>query len=483
MENLMRFRHNAMNVTSVSAFEGIRGGINQNCKDVYFVRFLGVSDTLVSDVSQMDKRMAERMHEGRIIYRRILKLPQGCPPEEIPDYESFYRAWTEQKKDLASAKVLPDYREYAALLGSGLKKILEIYSANKTFSASMEKNFIIKMMYWHDFLLSDAMKRWEPKQSVKLVLSNITKKQEYLFACLLTFLGCDVLLLQSEADISKEEEDLNFSQKVILGDFSKINLPDPQAQPAAARASEPAGRAVSAKKTPPEPVSAARPVSAGKPAAQAQPESVRKPVSIVRPASAAQKSLARQEKSFEQLALLASSVVMIGIHDKKGDMIGTGSGIMIGKDGYILTNSHVASGGCFYSIRIEEEETVYSTDELIKYHSVLDLAVLRIERRLNPLPIYSGSSRLVRGQKVVAIGSPLGLFNSVSDGIISGFRKIDGVDMIQFTAPTSHGSSGGALLNMYGEVIGISTAGFDNAQNINLAVGYESIHPFIKGFT
>ena len=46
-----------------------------------------------------------------------------------------------------------------------------------------------------------------------------------------------------------------------------------------------------------------------------------------------------------------------------------------------------------------------------------------------------------------SIGSPLGLFNSVSNGIISGFRKLDGVDMIQFTAPISHGSSGGAVLN------------------------------------
>ena len=72
--------------------------------------------------------------------------------------------------------------------------------------------------------------------------------------------------------------------------------------------------------------------------------------------------------------------------------------------------------------------------------------------------------------------------NSISDGIISGFRTIDGVDMIQFTAPISHGSSGGAVLNMYGEVIGISTAGFDRGQNINLAVGYESINLFIQGF-
>ena len=82
---------------------------------------------------------------------------------------------------------------------------------------------------------------------------------------------------------------------------------------------------------------------------------------------------------------------------------------------------------------------------------------------------------------MVAIGSPLGLFNSISDGIIAGFRTIDRVDMIQFTAPISHGSSGGAVLNMYGEVIGISTAGFDDGQNINLAMGYECIRMFAKG--
>ena len=96
--------------------------------------------------------------------------------------------------------------------------------------------------------------------------------------------------------------------------------------------------------------------------------------------------------------------------------------------------------------------------------------------------MYTGDKKLVRGQRVVAIGSPLGLFNSVSDGIISGFRNVNGVDMIQFTAPTSHGSSGGAVLNMYGEVIGMSTAGIDSGQNLNLAVKYEDINPFIRGF-
>ena len=99
-----------------------------------------------------------------------------------------------------------------------------------------------------------------------------------------------------------------------------------------------------------------------------------------------------------------------------------------------------------------------------------------------PLPIYNGNKPLIRGQKVVAIGSPLGLFNSVSDGIISGFRTIQDTDMIQFTAPTSPGSSGGALLNMQGEVIGICTAGINEGQNINLAVDYRTIRFFVEGF-
>ncbi len=54
--------------------------------------------------------------------------------------------------------------------------------------------------------------------------------------------------------------------------------------------------------------------------------------------------------------------------------------------------------------------------------------------------------------------------------------------MIQFTAPISHGSSGGAVLNMYGELIGISQGGFDEGQNINLAVDYTTVLPFIRGF-
>lgn len=334
-------------------------------------------------------------------------------------------------------------------------------------------------------------------------------------------MGCDVLLLQSGTDISPKEDALNLSQKVKNGSFQQIVIPEynkaeilteiRQSSCPSGNALHSGAQAVSQNvrfsaagtstdtsgpivlKIPPRPGSSkaagssassnspGRPVSAVKPSFTAAPC----PAATAKPSASHDRAVSGSypvEKNFEELAQLASSVVLIAIHNQNGDVIGTGSGIMIGRDGYILTNNHVASGGKYYSVRIEDDETTYSTDELIKYHSTLDLAIIRINRMLRPLPVYKGAKSLVRGQKVVAIGSPLGLFNSVSDGIISGFRKIDGVDMIQFTAPISRGSSGGAVLNMYGEVIGMSTAGIDFGQNINLAMGYECINRFISGF-
>ena len=195
------------------------------------------------------------------------------------------------------------------------------------------------------------------------------------------------------------------------------------------------------------------------------------------------------EKSYEELARCAASVVQIMVYRSTAvDFYGesrpfaSGSGIMIGTSGYILTNCHVAKQGTAFGVKLENDNRIYYTNAFIKYHRDLDLALLRIDKRITPLPVYNGTKPLERGQRVVAIGSPMGMFNSVSDGIISGFRNINGVDMIQFTAPISAGSSGGALLNMYGEVIGISTAGVSTGQNLNLAVPYTAINNFCSGF-
>ena len=189
-----------------------------------------------------------------------------------------------------------------------------------------------------------------------------------------------------------------------------------------------------------------------------------------------------RELSGVELAQRSESVVMIAVCDQQGNIIGNGSGIAVGANGFILTNCHVVRKGSGFAARFENDDRPYPV-QVIKYHTINDMALLRVNRSLKPLPLYRGQrGELVRGQKVIAIGSPMGLLNTVSDGIISGFRKVGEIEAIQFTAPISPGSSGGALLNAYGELIGMCFGGIEDGQNLNLAINYKDIYPFISGF-
>ena len=516
-----------MGIFSISAFENIRGGINKDCKDVYFVRALGRNDKIESQVAQMDQTLGASMQTGRCCYRRISSLPAMTLAGDADYYQNSYNGWRQSGKISAVTKRTDGQPEFCAVLGKACADVLAQWKSGAAANETAEKNFITKILFWFDWLTDGLFAQWNERLSVKIAAENITKKQDYLFFYFLTLLGFDVLLLQTRIDLDVELKALNLSKEFVLGEFGACVLPAGQQiannerrpirvdvrhpkreQKAREKAVQEAGqlpnqvRSSSGRSAgaPPEcglgrptgsrwpspsgttGAGSRRPSSPGSTAGISGAGNRRPPVTgSVRSASGSLSE--RRELTFEELAQLASSVVMIAIRDKKGEVMGTGSGIMVGEEGYILTNNHVTGGGYSYSVRIEDDENIYDTDELIKYNSVLDLAVIRIPRRLRPLPVYQGKEPLARGQKVVAIGSPLGFFNSVSDGIISGFRTIDTVDMIQFTAPTSPGSSGGALLNMYGEVIGISTAGIESAQNINLAMGYECINMFIGGFT
>lgn len=496
---MWKVRYNVTEVSSISAFADRRGGAGGDYKEVYFVRMLGhpTEAVYIEEIRKMDRLLSKQAAEGQLRYQRVSGLPRLSAPEDVSMYSGCYDLWTGNSRRTLGLKAAEQDEERKAVLGYACGEALRLFKQlTPQATASMEKNFAVKLMFWADQVGQELLQGSWKDQSRKLVLQDVTKKQEYLFAFFMTLLGVDVLLLQYQSDIGADLERLNLSKKTVLGAFASLSIPayEPYvpapAVPAHTARRQNPGTAASRDRRPLQVRKAGEPgrISSGAGTASrtgAAPAAGRP----VRPAPGTGSpvqtsgSLARRELDFEELARLASSVVMISVHDRGGKTLGNGSGIMIGEEGYILTNHHVATGGRFYSVRIEDDEKDYRTDEIIKYNSVLDLAVIRIDRRLRPLPIYSGVRKLVRGQKVVAIGSPLGLFNSVSDGIISGFRVINDVDMIQFTAPISHGSSGGAVLNMYGEVIGISTAGFDNGQNINLAVGYEFISQFVRGFT
>lgn len=464
---IRQVRHNPMKITSLMAFGNLRGTWSRGQKQVYFLRCIGFDGSYLEDISKLDGMLTKREAEGFSGYMRIGRFPQLACEEDIAFYTLVHKRWKDNAGQGLSLRNIRDGSPLEEAFREALIRVRGIFkSSTPNESGSIVRNFMIKLLYWTDQMIPLVCPDWRWEGDYKLAVCGRLKKQEYLFCFCLTLLGIHVLILSPEQELEVGEALLNLSDKLELKEKGKLDLPEytknqVSAPPAASPGVAPLPRPVPKVVIPPR--------------RSGEAKNCLKPQRM-------SLSGERREKTFEELALLASSIVMISIHGSRNEVIGSGSGIMVGPEGYILTNNHVACGGTSYSVRIEDDERVYQTREVIKYHSVLDLALIRIDRRLGPLPIYRGGQELVRGQRVVAIGSPLGFFNSVSDGIIAGFRRIRDVDMIQFTAPISHGSSGGALLNMYGEVIGISTAGVDNGQNINLAVDYRHIYAFVRGF-
>lgn len=166
----------------------------------------------------------------------------------------------------------------------------------------------------------------------------------------------------------------------------------------------------------------------------------------------------------------ANSVFMLEIYGSNNQRIAIGSGFLAFENSVLITNYHVIEDGA-YVIAISDDGDRYLLKEVCAEDKQHDLAILRFEQAPNAVPLkLDYTSELKRSNKVVAIGSPAGLMNTISIGNISAFYNRDGKDWIQFTAPISSGSSGGALFNDQGFVIGVTTATYASTQNVNMAV-------------
>ncbi len=160
---------------------------------------------------------------------------------------------------------------------------------------------------------------------------------------------------------------------------------------------------------------------------------------------------------------IKDSVVKVEVYDD--ELIATGSGFAAYKDNWIVTNYHVIEGASNIKI-ITDDEKKYNVNKIIIFNKKDDLAILEINGELTPLKLGNGNN-IKSKDKITAIGSPMGEKNTISEGIIS---NADDSDMIRISAPISHGSSGGVLLNSRNKVIGITSAGYDSAQNLNFAI-------------
>ena len=140
---------------------------------------------------------------------------------------------------------------------------------------------------------------------------------------------------------------------------------------------------------------------------------------------------------------------------------GLGSGVVVSADGYILTNDHVVSGAQRVQVDLADRRTFSA--KLVGSDKASDLAVLKIDAsKLTPLPL--GDSNAVRvGDVVLAFGNPLGVGQTVTMGIISAKGRATGLadggfeDFLQTDAPINQGNSGGALVNLKGELVGINS--------------------------
>ncbi len=163
-------------------------------------------------------------------------------------------------------------------------------------------------------------------------------------------------------------------------------------------------------------------------------------------------------------------VVSIITYDQSGSPLAQGSGFFI-SCGRAVTNRHVIEGAFRAQVKTSAGE-IYPISGVVADSQEWDLAIILVDLRGAPVAhLKMGNTVPQEGECVVVIGSPLGLEGTISEGIVSAVREIPGLgEIMQITAPISRGSSGGPVLNLDCEVIGVATVQLVEGQNLNFAV-------------
>lgn len=165
------------------------------------------------------------------------------------------------------------------------------------------------------------------------------------------------------------------------------------------------------------------------------------------------------------------------IYGEDAENIYQGSGFFIGLDGLAVSNYHVFDGPTVMMVKLSNSSE-YNIARIHSYNEEEDFILFTVNCE-NSCFIPIAESKPLVGEKVYAIGSPLGLENTFSSGEVSQWRDDH---LMQTTVPIDHGSSGGALINEYGEVVGITSGTLNKHSNANLnyAWSIEAIKPYLK---
>jgi len=187
----------------------------------------------------------------------------------------------------------------------------------------------------------------------------------------------------------------------------------------------------------------------------------------------------------DEVAENAASIVYIEAKNNKGISYAFGSGCIISSDGTVITNYHVIDGA--YNLVVKTKDgTEYGIEGVLGYSKDKDLAILKLKNATGlPVSKLGDSDAIEVGQQIVAIGNPLGSIDKVSTGTILGVNDSNsslrvGKDIL-ISAPIDHGSSGGGLYDMNGQIVGITYAlgADDNGNNLYFAIPINDVKPLL----
>lgn len=182
-----------------------------------------------------------------------------------------------------------------------------------------------------------------------------------------------------------------------------------------------------------------------------------------------------QSPSERVYAQASDSVFLLEVLSPKGEVTGTGTGFLVSPS-EVLTNAHVADAGSLQVVT----PSFRLPCEVQKTDTVSDLAVCRLAARSGAKPLALAQQQPKAGARVFVISNPRGFERTISEGLFTGPREVQGRSVVQISAPISPGSSGGPVLNEAGEVVAVAVSTLRSGQNVNFAVPLADLKRFLS---
>jgi len=181
----------------------------------------------------------------------------------------------------------------------------------------------------------------------------------------------------------------------------------------------------------------------------------------------------------EIAAKYSGAVVILESYNDQGQKLGQGSGFIFSPEGKVFTNYHVIRGAGRVQVQMHDQST-HEVAYIAGLDMQHDVVALQIEGDSLPSVHLGNSSTVKTGDHVTALGAPLGLDSTLTDGIISAVREAGSFRLFQTSAPISHGSSGGPLFDDYGDVVAPAVSTAEAGENLNFAVPIDLAQALLK---